>query len=165
MVEKVFGRKAALCLCSVHWKQKEVALRQVLKQTERGLAKADEREDLRALIKAAVAAVSMTCLEKVIKVLNIAITLFGSIVQAQKVEQDAVLSQTLKEAIIEHQIVGKLLQKSEESNTVVTKKIHEALLDLSYNPKVGEDLVAHSILQQIAQHYEHKAINFKGLLA
>jgi hypothetical protein len=48
---------------------------------------------------------------------------------------------------------------------VVTKKIHEALLDLSYNPKIGEDLVAHSILQQIAQHYEHKAINFKGLLA
>ena len=57
------------------------------------------------------------------------------------------------------------MAKSEESNTRVTNKIHEALLDLSYQPKIGEDLVASAILTQIKSHYDAKVINPKGLLA
>ena len=53
-------------------------------------------------------------------------------------------------------IVPKLLLKSEESNTRITNKIHEALLDLSYHPKVGEDLVASAILQRIEEHHQLK---------
>jgi hypothetical protein len=50
-------------------------------------------------------------------------------------------------------IVSKLLLKSEESNTRITNKVHEALLDLSYHPKIGEDFVAKVLIQQICQHY------------
>lgn len=49
-------------------------------------------------------------------------------------------------------MVLKLLQKSEEGNTRITNKIHEALLDLSYNPEVGEALTSSFILQRIQAH-------------
>ena len=48
--------------------------------------------------------------------------------------------------ITEEEVVPKLLLKSEESNTRLTNKIHETLLDLSYHPKIGEDLTALAIL-------------------
>ena len=47
----------------------------------------------------------------------------------------------------------------------MTNKIHETLLDLSYHPKIGEDLVSQAILERIQQHYIAKPTNFKGLLA
>ena len=58
--------------------------------------------------------------------------------------------------MVRENIVPKLLLKSEESNTRLTNKIHEALLDLSYHPKVGEDLVAAAILQRIEEHHQLK---------
>lgn len=120
---------------------------------------------MKDLVKASIAVVGQSCQEKVIKVLNLSLQLLSDTVQAQKVEQDPALSMALRYAILHHQVIPKLVQKSEESNTIVTKKIHESLLDLSYNPKMGSDLVAEVILKQIAQHYEHKVINPKGLMA
>ena len=67
--------------------------------------------------------------------------------------------------ITQEEIVPRLLLKSEESNTRLTNKIHEALLDLSYHPKVGEDLVSAAILERIDQHHNQKPSNHKGLLA
>lgn len=52
----------------------------------------EETEDIASMVKAAIAVVSISSMEKVIKVLNVAITLLGTVVQAQKVEQDAHLS-------------------------------------------------------------------------
>ena len=51
--------------------------------------------------------------------------------------------------IVQEEIIQKLLLKSEESNTRLTNKIHEALLDLSYHPKIGEDIVSSAILERI----------------
>ena len=47
-----------------------------------------------------------------------------------------------KNQIVEKNIVLKLLQKSEEGNTRITNKIHETLIDLSFNPKIGESLTS-----------------------
>lgn len=58
----------------------------------------------------------------------------------------------LRNAIVEKNIVLKLLQKSEEGNTRVTNKIHESLLDLSFNPEIGEALTSSFILQRIQAH-------------
>lgn len=52
----------------------------------------------------------------------------------------------LKNAIVERNIVLKLLQKSEEGNTRITNKIHESLLDLSFNPEIGEALASSFLL-------------------
>ena len=51
-----------------------------------------------------------------------------------------------KNQIVEKNIVLKLLQKSEEGNTRITNKIHETLIDLSFNPKIGESLTSSFIL-------------------
>lgn len=55
-------------------------------------------------------------------------------------------TQVLKNTIVEKNVVLKLLQKTEEGNTRITNKIHESLLDLSFNPEVGEALTSSFIL-------------------
>ena len=56
--------------------------------------------------------------------------------------------------------------KSEESNTRLANKIHESLLDLSYHPKIGEDLVAEKIFRIIERHHKNpKSSSPKGLMA
>lgn len=107
-IESVYGRKAALCLVSVEWKHKESALKHVIKSSEKQLSKPDSA-GLEALIEASVAVVGLTCQEKVIKVLNLSLQLFSNTISAQKVEQESSLAQALKQAIIERQIVAKLL--------------------------------------------------------
>lgn len=54
-----------------------------------------------------------------------------------------------RQLLIQENIVSKLLHKSEESNTRLTNKIHETLLDLSYHAKIGSDLVSQAILDKI----------------
>lgn len=58
----------------------------------------------------------------------------------------------LKDRIVERNVVLKLLQKSEEGNTRITNKIHESILDLSFNPGVGEAMTSAFILQRIQAH-------------
>ena len=58
-----------------------------------------------------------------------------------------------RELLTQENIVPKLLLKSEESNTRLTNKIHETLLDLSYHAKIGEDLVGQAILDRVEAHY------------
>lgn len=70
---------------------------------------------------------------------------------SSKIEK-AGTTQTLKNTIVEKNVVLKLLQKSEEGNTRTTNKIHESLLDLSFNPEVGEALTSSFILQRIQAH-------------
>ena len=76
-VELVFSKKIALALAAIDWKYKELALKIIYKQAEKQLdmhMKADQQsittEDLG---KACVAAVSLTCREKVIKVFSVSL--------------------------------------------------------------------------------------------
>lgn len=62
-------------------------------------------------------------------------------------------------------MIPRLLLKSEEANTRLTNKIHETLLDLSYHPKIGEDITSAAILERIGEHHTAKPANPKGLLA
>lgn len=73
------------------------------------------------------------------------------LVSSAKIEKTGA-SDVLKNSIVEKNIVLKLLQKSEEGNTRITNKIHESLLDLSFNPAIGEALTSSFILQRIQAH-------------
>jgi hypothetical protein len=90
-------------------------------------------------------AVGLTCKEKVIKVFTISLQLLNLLVSSTKIEKSGA-TQALKNTIVEKNVVFKLLQKSEEGNTRITNKIHESLLDLSFNPEVGEALTSSFIL-------------------
>jgi len=146
------GKKVALGVISTNWKYKEAALKIIYKQTEKSLSKQQPttQESLEGLLKCATSAVSSTCREKVIKVFNVALSLFNLIVSSTQVERGGV--ETLKKGVTERDIVLRLLQKSEEGNTRVTNKIHEALLDFSFHPKIGEAQVTSFVLARITAH-------------
>lgn len=93
----------------------------------------------------------MFCKEKVIKVFSIALQLLNLLVSSTKLEKSG-STEVLKNKIVEKNVVLKLLQKSEEGNTRITNKIHESLLDLSFNPEVGEAMTSAFILQRIQAH-------------
>ena len=99
-------------------------------------------------MSACISAVSLTCKEKVIKVFTVSLQLMNLLVSSQKIEKEGA-AEVLKNTIVEKNVVLKLLQKSEEGNTRMTNKIHESLLDLSFNPEIGEALASSFILQRI----------------
>jgi hypothetical protein len=142
-------------MLALNWKYKEMAVKVISKTTEKTLNKTENsiNQDLGDLVEAATAAVSLACKEKVIKVLNVSLALFNMMVSSSKIDQDANVMRRFYGTIESEHIVSKLLLKSEESNTRITNKVHEALLDLSYHPKIGEDFVAKVLIQQICQHY------------
>ena len=119
------------------------------KRLEKLLAKADTTTTLVEVVEACSAAVGQTCREKVIKVFNVSLHMLNLMISSSKIDGDAASIAMFLQMITEEEVVPKLLLKSEESNTRLTNKIHETLLDLSYHPKIGEDLVALAILQRI----------------
>ena len=151
-VEAFFGRKVALGLIAADWKIKEMAVKFMTKRLEKLLSKPDSNATLAEVVEACTCAVGQTCREKVMKVFNVSIHLFNLIISSSKIDQDAASFAIFLSSVHEEEIVPKLLLKSEESNTRLTNKIHEALLDLSYHPKVGENLVSLAILDRIQQH-------------
>ena len=155
VVELVFNKKVALALVAIDWKYKEIALKIIYKQAEKlldmQLKAADQQLTTEDITRACTAAVSLTCREKVIKVFSVALQLLNLLISSTKIEKSGV-ADVLKNSIVEKNVVLKLLQKSEEGNTRITNKIHEALLDLSFNPEVGEALTSSFILQRIQAH-------------
>lgn len=158
-VELFFGRKIALGLIAADWKYKEMAIAYVYKQLQKALAKSELNFALKDLVEASVATVSVTAQERVMKVFNVCLNLFNTLVASSKIDQDSDSINVFVKVVTNDRIVLKFLQKSEESNTRLTNKIHEALLDLSYHPKVGENLVAQAILDQIGYHHSQKQTN------
>ena len=77
---------------------------------------------------------------------NVSLHMLNLMISSSKVDQDPASIAIFLQMITEEEVVPKLLLKSEESNTRLTNKIHETLLDLSYHPKIGEDLTALAIL-------------------
>ena len=164
-VEACFGRKVAVGLIAADWKLKEMAIKYMTKRLEKLLAKVDTNANLAEVVEACSAAVGQTCREKVMKVFNVSLHMFNLMISSSKVDQDQASIAIFRQIITQEEVVPKLLLKSEESNTRLTNKIHEALLDLSYHPKIGEDLVSQAILDRIEEHYQSKTSNHKGLLA
>ena len=153
-IENEFGKKVAIALIAQEWKYKEIALKMIYKQAEKYLDlqnKVDQTRSLDTMTRACTSAVAQTCREKVIKVFSISLQLLNLLIGSTKVEQLGG-SQAMKDTIVEKNIVLKLLQKSEEGNTRITNKIHETLLDLSFNPEIGEALTSSFILQRIQAH-------------
>lgn len=54
------------------------------------------------------------------------------VIQSSRIERDLVAAGRLVKTLKEEQLIYKFLLQSEQSNTRVTNKIHEALLDLAY---------------------------------
>ena len=150
-IENEFGRKVAVAIIAQEWKYKEIALRMIYKQAEKYLDmtnKVDQSRSLETMTRACTSAVAQTCREKVIKVFSVSLQLLNIMISSTKIEKLGG-SVALKDTIVEKNVVLKLLQKSEEGNTRITNKIHETLLDLSYNPEIGEALTSSFILQRI----------------
>ena len=99
------------------------------------------------------------------KVFNVSLHMLNLMISSSKIDQDSQAIAVFRQMITQEEVIPKLLLKSEESNTRLTNKIHETLLDLSYHPKVGEDLASQAIIERIVEHYQSKSSNYKGLLA
>ena len=84
------------------------------------------------MVDATLAAVSLTCRDKVIKVFNVSLQLFNMVVQSSRVEKDVAAVNKLRSVIKKEDLVTKFLLQSEQSNTRMTNKIHEAVLDLCF---------------------------------
>lgn len=93
--------------------------------------------------------IDLTCKEKVIKVFSLSLQLLNLLITSAKIEETSGVMEAFKNVFIARNIVMKLLQKSEESNTRITNKIHECLLDFSFHPKIGEAHCSSFILQRI----------------
>jgi hypothetical protein len=85
-IEKVFGAKVALCIVGTNWQNKEQAMKYVARNTEKFIIKSSvdtqtiEQSTLSEIIQASLVAISLTCREKVIKVFNVALKLFNTII-------------------------------------------------------------------------------------
>ena len=148
-IEANFGNKVALSVVAADWKLKEMAIKHMTKRLEKLLVKADSGSVLSEVVEGCTAAVGQTCREKVIKVFNVSLHMFNLMISSSKIDQDPLAIAMFRKMIVQEEIISRLLLKSEESNTRLTNKIHETLLDLSYHPKIGEDLVSQAILERI----------------
>jgi len=153
-IENIFGRKVAMCLLATNWQYKEHAMKFVFRTIEKYLTRVEITSSsfaftITEMVDAAMAAVSATCREKVIKVFNISLQLFNMVVQSSRVEKDFAAMAKVKSCLKKESIISKFLMKSEETNTRVTNKIHEALLDLSYHNAIGDEPVVKEVFAMI----------------
>ena len=110
-VVDVFGQKIARALIAIDWKFKEHALKFIYKNSEKTLDMQNTKKQnfsLEQLVRACVAAVSLTIKEKVIKVFTISLQLLNMLISCQKIEKQGSWD-VLKNSIVERNIVLKLL--------------------------------------------------------
>lgn len=119
---------------------------------------------LNEIVDGSLAAVSMTCRDKVIKVFNLSLQLFNMVVQSSRIERDPIGTKRLIGMLKNEQLILKFLLHSETSNTRVTNKIHEAMLDLSFQAQLGENFVTVAVYELVRKHYVNNQ-NHKGLMA
>lgn len=129
-----------------------MALKFMTKRLEKLLAKVDIGTSLAEVVEACTAAVGQLAREKVMKVFNAMLQMLNLMISSSKIDQDPASITMFRQLLTQEGVVPRLLLKSEESNTRLTNKIHEALLDLSYHAKIGEDLCCAAILERIEQH-------------
>ena len=159
-----------MCLVATNWQYKEHAMKFVFRTIDKYLTRVEITQSsfaftITEMVDAAMAAVSATSKEKVIKVFNISLQLFNMVVQSSRVQKDFPAMAKVKSCLKKEFIISKFLAKSEETNTRVTNKIHEALLDLSYHSAIGDEPVVREVFSMIKKHNEGGSSNHKGLLA
>ena len=77
-IENIFGRKVAMCLIATNWQYKEYAMKFVYRTIDKYLTKVEISQTnfsftITEMVDAALAAVTATCKEKVIKVFNLSL--------------------------------------------------------------------------------------------
>ena len=87
----------------------------IVRQTEKHLTQSSESEfgdkefSLVEIAESAIVAVGLTCRDKVIKVLNLALHLFTLVCLSSKIERDPKASQSLLSILESEKVVNKLL--------------------------------------------------------
>jgi hypothetical protein len=113
-IENVFGRKVALCLVSQNWQYKELALKFVFRTSEKFLTSAavggSSAYTLCEMVDGTLAAVNLTCRDKVIKVFNISLQLFNMVMQSSRVERDAAAINKIRSVLKIEGMILKFLQ-------------------------------------------------------
>lgn len=90
-------------------------MKQIVRQTEKHLTQSEEAEfgdkefSLVEIAESAIVAVGLTCRDKVIKVLNLALHLFTLVCLSSKIERDPKASQSLHFLLESEKIVHKFL--------------------------------------------------------
>lgn len=113
-------------------------MKYILRNTEKFFAKGEVDQShindcsLSELIEAGLAAVASTNRDKVIKVFNVSLNLFNALISCQRLENDHKALKNMISILHTDEIIQRFLIHSEQSNTRVTNKIHESLLDMSY---------------------------------
>lgn len=87
------------------------------------------------------------------------------VIQSSRVEKDFTAMAKVTRCLKNEKLISKFLAKSEETNTRVTNKIHEALLDLSYHAGIGEGPVISEVYDMLKIHNKAQHSNSKGMLA
>jgi hypothetical protein len=91
-IDNVFGRKIALGLLALNFKFKEIALKIVVKHSEKLLSPEttnDSTFNIIEFVRACTIAVDLTCREKVVKVFNLCLQLLTMLITSPKIEQSS----------------------------------------------------------------------------
>lgn len=91
-IDSVFGRKIALGFMAVNFKFKEIALKIVVKHSEKLLSPDtvnDSSFNIIEFVRACTIAVDLTCRERVVKVFNLCPQLLTMLITSPKIEQSA----------------------------------------------------------------------------
>ena len=156
IIERVFGMKTALGIISVSWKYREEALKYIIKNASQKMENDMEFIDT---IKSCCTAWNTTVQDKVMKVFNAWISLFSFMVSSSKLEEKGI--DTFVRMVTENEIINKLLERSEESNTRISSKAQETLIDFSFHPMIGEGFVSTYLISRLEEH--QKDNNTKGI--
>lgn len=113
-IEKAFGGKVALCLVSQNWQYKEQAMKYALRATEKFLTRSEItaqtiKTSLQEMVEGSLAAVSLTCRDKIIKVFNLSLQLFNLVIQSTRVERDQAAVAKLVKIMKEELLIQKFL--------------------------------------------------------
>lgn len=155
IIERVFGPKIALGLISTSWKFREEALKYILKQTPE---KFESDMDFIDTIKAWCIACNISIQDKVMKVFNAAMAVFGFLVSSSKLEEKGL--DVFVRLVTEYEIISKLLDKSEEGNTRISNKAQEGIIDFSFHPMIGEGFSSTYLMSRLDTHLSNN--NIKG---
>ena len=157
IIDRVFGNNVALGLVSTSWKLREEALKYILKQTPNKL---ESDLDFIDAIKACCTACNIGIQDKVMKVFNAAMAIFNFLVSSSKLEENGL--ELFVRLVTEHEIINKLLQKSEEGNARISNKAQEGVIDFSFHPMIGEGFATTYLLSRLETHLSQN--NPKGTL-
>lgn len=112
-----------------------------------------EAHDLDTAIRGAILCVSETCQDKIQKVFTASIALFSYMIGSKYVEEKGL--ECFVRNVTDQDIISKLLLKSEDGNARSVSKVHEAVMDFSYHPGIGEGFAATYLISRLQTHIKN----------